>query len=100
MNSWFNQLEWITDENQIVRCDCLRLENLANDLETYFGERIELPRKNTTKQRYDYRQMYTEHLINVVADTFQRDIDYFGFTFQGSATRHIVGAGDVSRAPS
>jgi hypothetical protein len=90
MNSWFNQLEWITDEDRIVRCDSLRLEKLEKDLETYFGSPIKVPRENTTKDRYDYRQMYTDSLIDIVAETFQKDIDYFGFEFEGPATRHIV----------
>jgi hypothetical protein len=97
MNSWFNQLEWIADENQIVRCDCLRLERLENDLETYFGESIKLTRENTSKDRYNYRDMYSHHLIELVGETFQRDIDYFGFTFEGSATKNIVGEPDLSR---
>ena len=100
MNSWFNQLEWITDENQIVQCDCLRLEKLEADLDTYFGEHIQLPRKNPTKKRYHYRDMYTDQLIDIVGETFERDIDYFGFTFEGPATRHVVAEREASRAAS
>lgn len=98
MNSWFNQLDWITDENQIVRCDCLRLEKLENDLETYFGEPVKVQRENTSKQRYSYREMYTEKLIEIIADTFQRDIEHFGFTFDGPATRSFVGQDTVAQA--
>jgi hypothetical protein len=91
MNSWFNQLEWITDEDQIVRCDCLRLERLENDLEIYFGETVNVVRENRTKNRYDYKQLYTPKLIEAVGEIFQRDIDHFGFTFEGPATRGFVG---------
>jgi hypothetical protein len=97
MNSWFNQLEWITDEDQIVRCDCLRLERLENDLEIYFQEPVKVVRENRTKHRYDYKDLYTPRLIEIVGEIFQQDIDHFGFTFEGPATRGFVGQVAVPR---
>lgn len=90
MNSWFNHLEWIRNENNEVVCDCLRFEHLEDDISAYFGESIALPRANVTKERYDYRQMYTDELIEVVACTFEEDINYFGFTFESGATKNIA----------
>lgn len=90
MNSWFNQLEWVRDEENRVVCDCLRLECLDEDMSIYFGDSIRIPRKNVTKDRYDYRTLYTDELAEVVAITFQDDIDYFGFNFDGTATKNIV----------
>ncbi|WP_200387674.1 hypothetical protein [Thiocapsa imhoffii] len=52
MNSWFNQLDWVTDADGVVQCSCLRLEHLSEDLETYFGEPVTLLRENETKTRY------------------------------------------------
>jgi hypothetical protein len=99
MNSWFNQLEWITDEDQIVRCDCLRLERLEHDLEKYFGEPVNVVRENRTKNHYDYKELYTPKLIEAVGEVFQRDIDHFGFTFEGPATRGFVGQVALLRSP-
>jgi len=90
MNSWFNHLEWITNERGDVVCDCLRLEHLDQDLSEYFRESISLPRKNITRQRYDYRRMYTDSLAATVAELFEKDIEYFGFTFEGAATKNIA----------
>jgi hypothetical protein len=90
MNSWFNQLEWIRNEDNEVVCDCLRLENLQEDISTYFGNFIALPRANVTKERYDYRQMYTDELIDLVARTFEEDVSHFGFTFESGATKNIA----------
>jgi hypothetical protein len=90
MNSWFNQLEWLTDGSGEIRCDCLRLERLEQDLETYFAEPIHVPRENITKNRYNYRDMYTPRIVSIVAETFARDIEYFGFAFEGPATRNTV----------
>jgi hypothetical protein len=89
LSSWFNQLAWLRDETGRVACDCLRMESLEQDLSTYLGRRIHLPRKNETRVRHDYRGMYTGELRDIVAKTFQEDIKYFGFEFDGPATRNV-----------
>ncbi len=91
LSSWFNQLEWIRDERGAVACECLRLENLEEDLAAYLGKDVRLIHSNVTEKRYDYRSMYTEELAGIVADTFKDDIDHFGFRFEGPATRNTVG---------
>ncbi len=91
LSSWFNQLEWLRDETGTVVCDCLRMEQLPEDLRTYLGRPIRLRRKNETRSRYDYRVMYTDELREIVAETFRDDIEYFGFTFDGAATRNVFG---------
>lgn len=88
--SWLNQLDWIVDRHGKVSCDCLRLGHLDEDLSAYFGENISIPRKNVTKSSTDYRSMYTDNLIEIVAKTFERDIEYFGFSFESDATRKVI----------
>lgn len=95
LSSWFNQLEWIRDESSAVACDCLRMEALEDDLNLYFGRRIQLRAANLTKVRYDYRSMYTDRLADLVADYFHEDIEHFGFTFDGPATRNTVATSTV-----
>jgi hypothetical protein len=90
MNSWFNQLEWLRDENGRVVCDCLRLEYLDHDLSAYFGENLRTSRRNVTETRYDYRRMYTDELAEIVNTTFKDDIEYFGFDFDSPATKNVV----------
>jgi len=90
LNSWFNHLEWIRNEENEIVCDCLRLEYLSEDISAYFDESIVIPRRNVTEDRYDYRKMYTDELIERVARTFDEDIKYFGFTFEAAATRNIA----------
>lgn len=92
MSSWLNQLEWISDENKSVKCDCLRLEHIGDDIRAYFSDNIVLPKRNITIERYDYRDLYSEELRAIVADTFRDDIEYFGFEFEGAATRNIFAA--------
>ena len=92
LSSWFNQLEWIRDENGRVTCDCLRMESIGDDLNAYLGRPVSIRRRNVTQARYDYRSMYTDELVTIVGRQFQDDIDYFGFTFEGPAIRNITAA--------
>jgi hypothetical protein len=89
LTSWFNQLDWLCDENRAVACDCLRMERLEFDLQAYLKRRIRLGRRNVTKQRYDYRTMYSDELADIVARRFRDDIQHFGFSFDGPATRNV-----------
>lgn len=89
LSSWLNQLEWIRNEKGEVACSCLRLECLHEDLKAFLDRQIDVRRVNTTRASYDYRSMYTDELIEVVARTFTDDIEYFGFTFDGSASRNF-----------
>jgi hypothetical protein len=34
--------------------------------------------------------MYDDELKKIVADSFREDIDYFGFDFEGPATRNVL----------
>lgn len=45
------------------------------------GEGIELPRFNATPNRSDYRQDYDHGTRELVAATFRRDIEFFGYKF-------------------
>lgn len=90
LNSWFNQLEWIRDEDGAVACTCLRFENLNSDMNDYFKSMLLLPKRNVTENRYDYRDMYNDELIDIVARCFRDDIEYFGFSFEGPATRNVL----------
>lgn len=89
LNSWFNQLEWIRDERGAIACDCLRMERLEDDLVAYLKRPISLRRRNVAQESYDYRSMYTDELAQIIADLFRDDIEHFGFTFGGPATRNI-----------
>jgi len=89
LSLWIDQVDWITDRTGHVVGDCLRLEALDEELSTYLGRRIRVGRSDATRSRpYDYRAMYSERTIQLVADAFVRDIKHFGFDFEGAATRN------------
>jgi len=92
LSSWFNQLEWIRDERGVVACDCLRMECVSDDLSSYLHRTVSLARRNVTKSGYDYRSMYTDQLAEIVSTLYREDIEYFGFTFGGPATRNVIAA--------
>lgn len=89
LSSWFNQLDWLRDERGTVACDCLSVETLADDLPAYLNRAVNLRKRNVTQTRYDYRSMYTDELADIIANLFREDIDYFGFSFDGMATRNV-----------
>ena len=89
MTSWFDQLEWLTDANGTVMCDCLRFESIEHDISDYFGRHVSVRKRNNMKQ-YDYRKMYDEETAEIVAKMFRVDIEYFGFSFEGAATKSIA----------
>ena len=89
LSSWFNQLDWVCNEQGNVACDCLRMEHLSQDLPLYLERTIRLRRSNVTRSGYDYRKMYTDKLAETVASVFSRDVDYFGFGFDTPATRNV-----------
>lgn len=89
LNSWFNQLDWIRDRDGSVVCDCLRFENLNEDINRYFDSWMVLPEKKVARKPYDYREMYTDDLVDRVANMFRDDVDHFGFEFEGAASRNV-----------
>ena len=93
LSSWFNQLEWIRDENGSVVCDCLRMERLNEDLPAYLRRTLRLSQRKVTRSRQDYRAMYSDDLAGIVEQLFREDIDHFGFKFDGPATRNTFSGG-------
>jgi hypothetical protein len=93
MTAWFSQLTWLRDEDGAVACDCLRMEALDADLAAYLDRQTKLPRRNATRRHYDYRSMYTDELADLVAQSFREDIEHFGFSFEGPATKNTFQRG-------
>lgn len=83
-----HQADWVTDASGKLLVDYIgRFEKLHAD----FAEACrrlnlsaELPRVNTSAHR-DYREFYTPTTRELVAREFRRDIELFGYTFDGPA---------------
>ena len=89
IRGWYNQVDYVIDENNKIRCDILRQEKLSYDLKSYFKV-LDMPRsRNVTGLNKDYRTIYTPQTIQIVADWYKKDIDTFGFDFDTTATKNI-----------
>ena len=80
------QEEFVTDSNGDVIVDYIgRLETLDHDFRNItkrIGVQAELPHINKSKHE-DYREYYDEEMAELIATHFARDIDRFGYTFDG-----------------
>ena len=88
IRGWHQQLDHVKDINGVVRCDILRLENLKQDALAYFNM-TDMPRsRNVTSIKENYRELYNNKTIQMIADWYKDDIDYWGFDFDTGATKN------------
>lgn len=82
-DQWGNQLDWIPEH-----IDILRYENLQEDIQSYFGNNVQLTKENVGNYEKDYKEHYNEEQKEKVARWFNRDIERWGFTFESGATKN------------
>lgn len=89
IRGWCPQLDYVTDETGQVRADILRFEAMDRDVLKYFDLVEPLPRRNVSVAKtHDYRVYYDDRTIQIVADWYRQDIEFFGFEFEGGAKRN------------
>tara|TARA_Y100000004_G_scaffold43622_1_gene47761 strand:- start:21 stop:626 length:606 start_codon:yes stop_codon:yes gene_type:complete len=90
IRSWNTQYDYVCDDEDNVCCDILRLEHIDYDLPKYFNIDIKqgVVKENATGYTQDYRNVYNDNTIQIVADWYQQDIDYWGFDFDTGATKN------------
>ena len=100
IKGWYPAWDYVTDENDKVRCDCLRFEHYNDDIKAYFGLLTNPEPGNVTRVRgkevglgIDYKEIYTKETIQIVGDWYKRDIDYWGFDFDTAA--ELLEIGDI-----
>lgn len=79
------QLEFLTNKDRKMNIDFIgRFENLQKDFnqicKTINIPFIELPKLNSTS--HDHYSKYNEETKKIVAEIFQKDIDYFGYKYE------------------
>lgn len=89
-----HQHSYVTDASGKLVVDYIgRFEHLQADVAEVcrrLGLQAELPHVNVSSHR-DYRNYYTEQTQQWVAREFQRDVELFGYTFDGAcATTPVV----------
>lgn len=101
IRGWYNAYDHVSDEEGNNRCDILRFENYNEDVKLYFRLSSNPEPRNITRVPNDggktgygtsYKDIYNEETIQIVADWYQKDIDYWGFDFDTGATRNYWNA--------
>lgn len=86
IRGWYPQVDYISDGE--FTCDVLRFG--TTDVQKYFGLKKPLKIRNISNvNRLDYREFYGPEEYDIVADWYRKDIEFFGFTFDGHATANI-----------
>lgn len=77
----FNQCDFIGDEMDFIG----RVETIEQDYEQICElndlEVKPLPKKRTSKRQADYRDVYTDEMVEIVTEFFQKDINKFNYEF-------------------
>ena len=101
VRGWYPQKDHVTDEQGNIKCDVLRFEHLNDDLKEYFNlpkdqvikSSNNFHRGNTdpewAKWDIDYKTLYNDTTIQIIADWYKEDIEMFGFDYDTTATKNI-----------
>lgn len=89
IRGWYPAFDHVSDRHGQVKCDILRFENYNEDIRAYLNIGFDpQPRNVTAVYNAPYQQMYTNRTRQIVADWYQKDIDYWGFDFDTGATKN------------
>ncbi|WP_299228475.1 sulfotransferase family 2 domain-containing protein [uncultured Psychroserpens sp.] len=80
------QYEFLIDVSGELNMDYIgrfeTIETSYKDIAAYLGIDTVLEKRNITKNKKQYFEQYTEKMITIVSDVYQRDIEEFGYTFR------------------
>lgn len=89
IRGWYPAFDHVCNRHGEVKCDILRFESYNEDIRAYLNIAFDpQPRNVTAVYNAPYQQMYTNKTRQIVADWYQKDIDYWGFDFDTGATRN------------
>lgn len=93
VRGWYPAFDYVSDENGKVKCDILRFEHYSDDIKSYLGVLSNPPPRNVTGYKQStYTDYYNEKTIQIVADWYKSDIDYWGYDFDTGPTRNYWNA--------
>jgi len=89
VRGWYPFLDHVTDVDGTVKCDILRFENYNDDVCKYFNiPQMTRARNVTALNPGTYRDVYTPETIQIVADWYSDDVEYFGYDFDSGPTQN------------
>ena len=98
---WYPQKDHVVDDNNNIKCDILRFEYFNDDIKSYLNlpEDFKIKSSNNyhrgnkdpkwAKWDIDYKTLYTNSTIQIVADWYKNDIDLFDFDYDTAARKNI-----------
>ena len=90
IRGWYPQKDYVTDEDGNLKCDCLRFEDLDNQVKLYFKiQTMSRARNVTALLEGSYKDLYTPETKQIIGDWYKDDIEFFGFEFETGATKNI-----------
>jgi len=90
IKGWFQQKDHVTDDQGNLKVDILRLDHLDEDISKYFNISVDMNVRNLSNvSNHNYKDFYNDSTKRIVADWYAEDIEFFGFTFDGGATKNI-----------
>ena len=105
VRGWYPAFDHVSDEKgEKVKCDILRFEHYNEDTKLYLGLLQNPNPRNVTRvvpndyghtgYGRSYKDIYTKEkeTVQIVADWYKKDIDYWGFDFDTPATRNYWNA--------
>ena len=99
IRNWYPQKDHIIDNKNIVRCDVLRLEYLDKEIVDYLQLKNVPEKRNVSNgiivdnkiiKKKNYKDFYNNTTIQIIADWYKEDIDFFGFDFDTPATKNTM----------
>lgn len=81
---FFNQLDYLSEDNNVIVDHVLKFESLNDDFAKFAkqqGITNTLSHINKTPRKADYHSYYSDASQQIVAERFQRDLDYFNYRF-------------------
>ena len=93
IRGWFPQLDHVVNSEEKVSCDIIRLEHMDSELCDYFGLQRMTDARNITTIKKDYKDLYNDKTIQIIADWYKKDIEYWGFDFDSSAQKNYWSIG-------
>lgn len=89
VRGWYPQKDYVVDDCGKLQCDILRLEHLEEDLMAYGKWAFPRKRNVTAMTEKPYQNFYDDNSFFIVEEWYKEDIDFFGFSFDSSATKNI-----------
>lgn len=93
IKSWYPAWDYVTDEKGILCCDILRFDKYEEDVMAYFNVPYMTRPRNVTNilkgsNHEHYKSLYDKNSIQIVADWYKKDIDFWGFDFDTGAKKN------------